>query len=555
MDHNSRFKSPRQSSPSVDQTIPKAPDQFFSLDSSFFATATPITSTTPQQKGEPPTTIMTATTYNNHQQHPGTFIDIVKTETRLVSESKTALGSVSSTPMVKELDFVSITAATLDSAPPRLPAAVSKPPAQSPWNPDIKVCGFHMHALEWHKMQKLGKRDQITLTERARCPIFNLSVTRWLRNGANHLQKEPFNTVECLCGDPMVVALELSPEDQGGYDLVCPKMLPNFNDLSDTNEYSSNPQMKSSGQQECRNTENYEGPKSRIDQNKSHDRFLPCPKVIKMSKVMYSPRMERVHSSIPNDEWLDRCYWPRPTRRSYYASPRKLPGNITSIISHHMNYYPVDYSKFRESKATQDMAKASVKVRVKEKPDRILPKQTSPSSKNTNGGDDTDEWLRGWFKQSILMSDAILNGGSEGYFDLWSPDKVHDLDKWNVHEVPKELIDFSVKEALKDAKKYADRYERKVVGRLEAQKAREGEIEGELMRAWNQRAEWAKEINMMDKNMGEMTHKCRICYERVLTHAVLPCYHLVMCGSCASMVNECIVCRVKKTGLQRIYWG
>ncbi|KAF8930570.1 hypothetical protein BGZ47_000489 [Haplosporangium gracile] len=44
----------------------------------------------------------------------------------------------------------------------------------------LRVCGFHMHALEWHHMQTVGIDQILRLAEKTHCPVFNLSVVRWL---------------------------------------------------------------------------------------------------------------------------------------------------------------------------------------------------------------------------------------------------------------------------------------------------------------------------------------------------------------------------------------
>ncbi|KAF9135468.1 hypothetical protein BGW39_002613 [Mortierella sp. 14UC] len=43
-----------------------------------------------------------------------------------------------------------------------------------------KVCGFHMHALEWHHMQTVGVDAILTLAKQTECEEFNFSVVRWL---------------------------------------------------------------------------------------------------------------------------------------------------------------------------------------------------------------------------------------------------------------------------------------------------------------------------------------------------------------------------------------
>ncbi|KAF9135469.1 hypothetical protein BGW39_002614 [Mortierella sp. 14UC] len=44
----------------------------------------------------------------------------------------------------------------------------------------FKVCGFHMHALEWHHMQTIGVEDILALAKQTGCEVFNLSVVRCL---------------------------------------------------------------------------------------------------------------------------------------------------------------------------------------------------------------------------------------------------------------------------------------------------------------------------------------------------------------------------------------
>lgn len=46
----------------------------------------------------------------------------------------------------------------------------------------LKVCGFHMHALEWHHMQTVGLEEILATAKLAKCDVFNFSVVRWLGN-------------------------------------------------------------------------------------------------------------------------------------------------------------------------------------------------------------------------------------------------------------------------------------------------------------------------------------------------------------------------------------
>ncbi|KAG0373245.1 hypothetical protein BGX24_011954 [Mortierella sp. AD032] len=50
----------------------------------------------------------------------------------------------------------------------------------------LRVCGFHMHALEWHHMQTVGIEQIMALAKQTGCGVFNLSVVRWL---GEHIRK------------------------------------------------------------------------------------------------------------------------------------------------------------------------------------------------------------------------------------------------------------------------------------------------------------------------------------------------------------------------------
>ncbi|KAF9921018.1 hypothetical protein FBU30_008989 [Linnemannia zychae] len=43
-----------------------------------------------------------------------------------------------------------------------------------------KVCGFHMHALEWHHMQTIEIDQILALAKQTKCDVFNMSIVRWL---------------------------------------------------------------------------------------------------------------------------------------------------------------------------------------------------------------------------------------------------------------------------------------------------------------------------------------------------------------------------------------
>ncbi|KAF9145360.1 hypothetical protein BGX30_009370 [Mortierella sp. GBA39] len=81
-----------------------------------------------------------------------------------------------------------------------------------------KVCGFHMHALEWHHMQTLDVNQTLTVAKDTPCDYFHLSVVRWLGDLAKtttikncsidtnyHLGLKVFRKVRCFCGKDAVL--------------------------------------------------------------------------------------------------------------------------------------------------------------------------------------------------------------------------------------------------------------------------------------------------------------------------------------------------------------
>ncbi|KAF9912776.1 hypothetical protein EC991_008638 [Linnemannia zychae] len=55
----------------------------------------------------------------------------------------------------------------------------------------LRVCGLHMHALEWHYMQTLEVGHILALARQTGCAVFNLSVVRWL---GEHIRKKAKST-------------------------------------------------------------------------------------------------------------------------------------------------------------------------------------------------------------------------------------------------------------------------------------------------------------------------------------------------------------------------
>ncbi|KAF8926796.1 hypothetical protein BGZ58_010909, partial [Dissophora ornata] len=411
--------------------------------------------------------------------------------------------------------------APLDPTDVKAPQRATWPSYPDPlprWTPDVMVCGFHMHALEWHKMQKLTPQDTITLVQRAQCPVFNLSVTRWLGNGQNHLQKEPFNKIECRCGAPMVVSSGIvsdSSVQPGHYGLVCSTTVPYLRNVdgNDSSEEEGTTRIGKSFAQES-GSDKGSGP--------SCDHEF-CLKAILMTEVAYRPRATPVHMKIPNDEWLERWLAPRPSLLSYYK--KNYAADLIPILKRKRARRLVDYSKPAQKPGFTIPKRLTFKQPI----DEII--ETSSIQTHSHRWPVPD-WVSNGVSDPILKSDNI---------DLWSDNFVQRMDKMNVFEPSVELIEFSIKEAIRDAQEYAQRDHDRWQKRADEMNPRFRPAEKELQAQKKVHAELVKHIEEMNNNGQEMTQlRCRICYEGMSTHAVLPCFHLMTCGECASQVKECI---------------
>ncbi|KAG0359008.1 hypothetical protein BC939DRAFT_502899 [Gamsiella multidivaricata] len=461
------------------------------------------------------------------------------------------------TPTLASATTTPITPATAASTSPNHTVRPSTPPLPpeliDPPIPDRKVCGFHMHALEYHKMQKMYRDDVIKIAQRAQCPIFNLSVTRWMKLGLNHLQKEPFNTVECLCGEPMVVSSEFSADvsKENCYKLVCPRTVFPIR-REDANEAI---ETRKAGSTKAANSD--------FGRPRLHQDWGPCSHEILVNEVLYSPRLKPIHGRIVNDEWLDQWFQPQRPRESYFSSRYTVP-DVKPIINKSQDRLPVDFSK--SVKVNRYMFSKTVSFRrpVDEdaediprphlglsglQPSWVFTDSWEYKTTNKHKG---DEWpVPEWCGRRLV--DRILNDESYG---LWSDEASNHFETFNVQEMSPNLIRTSVKKASVAAEMYHQRNGTLLTERVAEQQKRIQQAEIELEKEQAAHADLVHHIERMRLNAQDMPQtKCRICFEKTSTHAIVPCLHLVTCGDCASQVKECIVCRVRKSGVQRIRWG
>ncbi|KAF9585704.1 hypothetical protein BGW38_001151 [Lunasporangiospora selenospora] len=101
-----------------------------------------------------------------------------------------------------------------------------------------------------------------------------------------------------------------------------------------------------------------------------------------------------------------------------------------------------------------------------------------------------------------------------------------------------------------------DQFNRGVIPRRRAVEAQIQELEGRLA-VWQESAErlekYATELQECGFDNPKLT--CRACKTGTLAHAIVPCYHLVMCDACLKTHRLCIVCKAPIQQLQRVFWG
>ncbi|KAK3827912.1 MAG: hypothetical protein J3Q66DRAFT_394228 [Benniella sp.] len=455
-------------------------------------------------------------------------------------------------------------------APAPAPAAAflqqtrsSSPEQTVRWSEDVGVCGFHMHALEWHAMQDRDPQDIITTTQRAQCPVFNLSVTRWFHGELNPMTKQPFNTIECDCGEPMIVSSDLGvrnllPKGQH-YALVCPVAFPPRKNVNgnivrpvDGHAASGAGSIKRDRWDKRHGSEHHRGVSNERKMKGLHDR-KPCGKVIPLAKVVYTPRTDPVHTTIRNDEWLDRWFQPVQPRENYFRKKRLTAKK--SILNKKQDRYPVDNSESIHPTRTLVPGKVTFSKQVQVHAPRPEDTESPSGTSSTFHPQLSRSSLPGWGVPQ-WSDPQIANAILERDLDVWSGPCLSRLKLFNVAVMPKSLVMFSVEEAFQDAKMYAESCGAMWEEQNNAQRKRLAEAQSELEEEQHRHATLVSGIEVMREQGQEMTQvKCKICFERTLTHAVLPCFHLVMCGECSQQVRECIVCRTKIEGLQHIRWG
>ncbi|KAG0289357.1 hypothetical protein BGZ96_007082 [Linnemannia gamsii] len=388
----------------------------------------------------------------------------------------------------------------------------------------VKVCGFHMHAMEWRKIQNIGTDEAIALAERAQCPKFNLSITRWLNKGFNHLEMEPFNVVKCYCGNALIVAKDYT---HNSYELICR----NRHDQATLGPSHGEPQQR----QQSRNSLSYRVPDS-------------CSTVIPIDKVKYRPLSEPVHWEIRSDDWLSRFFKPPATIEDPDGNQQSASEVLISALKKEDIGSFSHYSRARMIRLKELSFKDPISETIQ------LP--TPPPSLMTAQDFGFDGWpqLKRLEEDESSQAEKILVGKQD--VDLSDEVFARLMEEAGVFELPTSLTRIAVKEGCKDADEYLRASEERMRLDIKRYMERQEQLDVLLDAAKTRHASTVDKIRTMESNAQLLPElKCRVCYEGQIKFAILPCHHMVLCTECARIVESCIVCRGPKLGTLRVNLG
>ncbi|KAK3847220.1 MAG: hypothetical protein J3R72DRAFT_486028 [Linnemannia gamsii] len=206
-----------------------------------------------------------------------------------------------------------------------------------------KVCGFHMHALEWHHMQTLSVDQILMFAKNASCDVFHLSVIRWLGDLAHattirncgidrnyHLGLKLFQKVRCFCKKdaamakgPGIATLAVSTPSS----LLFPSSSTASNRTRSNNHNNNKHNTNTEYFIMCAgrvydNHSAYEmvpqpGEDSYYSYNirswvKKSGGFFQCTFQLPLQKAIFTHRLIPIHSRIYANDWLSQWLEPTP---------------------------------------------------------------------------------------------------------------------------------------------------------------------------------------------------------------------------------------------------
>ncbi|KAF9326996.1 hypothetical protein BG006_009649 [Podila minutissima] len=370
-----------------------------------------------------------------------------------------------------------------------------------------KVCGFHMHALEWFALQGLSVEGQIALTRTADCPVFNQSLTRWLDCRPNDLELAPFNVIKCFCMEPMVIRLRKSSQGDEYYEYACVYRLPL--PLRPESHWSE-----------------------------PDDHLLigaGCSRVVLLKNASHIPRTTPVHQTIKDTPW----------RQSILEPPKSInsgrkEGSILKISPH-----PLDLRRAVMHKDSGEW-KPRMTVGFKRLMEEIIPAgEREPEDSAT---------LPAWYDPDLALQ--MLNNPDPYTPDDWPDKMVEAFNDCGAGQVSDEMLNFMVEEAVENATDFAASVHERMTRDLEVKQEKLTQMERDFEQLEEKQKKLVQEAKVLSDNGKEMQRfRCRVCWDANSTHAVLPCYHLVLCEACTKHMTHCGICRTPIQSTQRIKWG
>ncbi|KAG0274058.1 hypothetical protein BGZ95_010139 [Linnemannia exigua] len=225
-----------------------------------------------------------------------------------------------------------------------------------------KVCGFHMHALEWHHMQTTGVDAILSLAKQTGCEEFNLSVVRWLgdkvrthvanndtvlsstattlsntyniRTNANAnsmgIKIKLYANINCECGSDTVIVKGPTipspyrlPSKEKQFLIVCRKRA-----LA-----SSSLEIVESSLRDVHS--GYHGYDHRVNRSRSKpttDKVGKCISSISIDTAVFWCHYKPIHSRINNNKWLSQWLSPPQPPQPAAASRSRSTIQRTSTI-------------------------------------------------------------------------------------------------------------------------------------------------------------------------------------------------------------------------------
>lgn len=364
-----------------------------------------------------------------------------------------------------------------------------------------------MHALEWFAMQGLSVEGQLALTRTADCPVFSQSVTRWLDCRPNDLDLAPFNVIKCFCMEPMVIRLRKSSQGNEYYEYACVYRLPlSMRPESHWREPDDNLLMGAG-----------------------------CSRVILLKNTSHTPRTTPVHRTIKDTPWRQSVLAPPNS-----ANSGRKEGSILKISPH-----PLDLRRavmHKDSGEWKPRMAVGFKHPVEE---IILAVGQEPEVSAT---------FPAWYDPDLALQ--MLNSPDPYTPDDWPDKMVGAFNDCGAGQVSDEVLDFMVEEAIENATDFAASVHERMTHDLEVKQEKLTQMERDFEQLEEKQKKLAQEAKVLSDNGKEMQRfRCRVCWDANSTHAVLPCYHLVLCEACTKHMTHCGICRTPIQSTQRIKWG